>query len=318
MLRQISPESEPIYDLILSLYQDSNGDWKSLAKKTGVSDENLRFFLEYAAQFLGNNGNYKSFGDSKFVPRIPCDAFESLASTSERSKALFSKANSVGGGIYETPTIELMHLGYADAGHMTTYYPDSPTITKEEITLVNDFLEKKGLPPENTRLRKTESGSFELLIASAQHSPAAGNRDLGDVETWELGGKLQGKTLKFVCGDYSPQMAQISESVKQARLNAANDIQTKMLEAYEKSYTTGSIEAYKQSQRYWIQDMNPQVESDLGFVETYRDPHGVRAEWEGMVAMVGTRHLASCPCSRRRSTKNGRERSTSLSTRPNR
>ncbi|PGH30904.1 dipeptidyl-peptidase III [[Emmonsia] crescens] len=285
-LRQVSPESEPIYDLIISLHRACNGDWNSLAQKTGVSAENLRFFLEYAAQFLGNCGSYKGFGDSKFVPRIPADALETLASVTPETKAALEKANRSGGGIYETATTGLMHLGYPEEGHLTTYYPDSPTITNEEISLIASFLENKKLLPENTRLRKTESGNFELLIASADKSPAGSDRDVGNVDKWELEGKLQGKTLQLVFGDHSEEMAKIAQSIKQAGLNSANDIQKRMHQEYEKSFTTGSLEAYKQSQREWIKDVGPVVESDLGFVETYRDPHGVRGEWEGFAAMV--------------------------------
>lgn len=184
-----------------------------------------------------------------------------------------------------------MHLGYPEKGQMTTYYPDSPSITKEEITLIGDFLEKKQLLLENTRLRKTQDGNFELLIASAETSPAGKDRDVGDVDGWDLEGKLAGKRLKLVYGDYSEIMKKIAESIKQAGANAANDIQKKMHQEYFKSFTTGSIEAYKESQRYWIRDIGPMVESDIGFVETYRDPHGVRGEWEGFAAMVSI-HLA--------------------------
>ncbi|KAL1978028.1 hypothetical protein VTN31DRAFT_887 [Thermomyces dupontii] len=284
-LRQVSPESEPIYDLIVALYKSVNGDWESLAEKTGVSKEDLRYFLEYAAQFLGNAGNYKGFGDSKFIPRLSPEAFKALASVNEETQAAFEKANSTGGGIYETAPAR-MHLGYPEKGHMTTYYPDSPTITKQEITAVGDFFEKKGLPLENTRLRKTPSGDFELLIASADPSPPAQDRDLGEETSWELDGALKGKKLRLVYGDHQKEMGRITNSIKQAALNAANDTQKKMLEQYAKSFHTGSIEAYKESQRLWVKDQKPAVETDIGFVETYRDPHGVRGEWEGFVSMV--------------------------------
>ena len=58
-MRQISPESEDIFDLIVDLYKSVHGDWKKLGETTGVSEENIKFWLEYAAGFLGNAGNYK-------------------------------------------------------------------------------------------------------------------------------------------------------------------------------------------------------------------------------------------------------------------
>jgi dipeptidyl-peptidase-3 len=59
-----------------------------------------------------------------------------------------------------------------------------------------------------------------------------------------------------------------------------------MQDAYVKSFETGSLEAFKDSQRFWIRDKGPMVESNIGFVETYRDPQGVRGEWEGFAATV--------------------------------
>ncbi|RAH84078.1 dipeptidyl peptidase [Aspergillus japonicus CBS 114.51] len=285
-LRQVSPESEPIYDLIVELHRACNGDWTDLARRTDVSDEHLRYFLEYAAQFLGNCGNYKGFGDSKFIPRLPVEAFQALASASPRTKDAFSRANRTGGGIYETDVQSRMHLGYAEGNHMTTYYPDSPSITKEEITAVGDFLEQKGLPLENTRLKKTETGDFELLIASGVSSPPARDRDLGDVDSLDLDGKLKGHKLRLVFGDHREEMAKVAHSIKQASLHAANDNQKRMLDAYALSFGSGSIEAFKESQRIWVKDQKPALETNLGFVETYRDPHGVRGEWEGFVALV--------------------------------
>lgn len=177
-----------------------------------------------------------------------------------------------------------MHLGYPDAGHLSTYYPDSPDITKEEITVVSEFLESKKLLPENTRIRKTLEG-FEVLIASAQEDPSSEDRDVSERQ-WELEGKLKGKKLSLVFGDYSVEMGKIADALENAGKHASNDIERSMHKEYVTSFRTGSLEAYKQSQRYWIRDKGPMVESDIGFVETYRDPHGIRGEWEGFVAMV--------------------------------
>ena len=56
-LRQVSPESEAIYDLILALYRHcKGGDWKALQSEAGVAPQHLKHFLDFAAQFLGNTG----------------------------------------------------------------------------------------------------------------------------------------------------------------------------------------------------------------------------------------------------------------------
>ena len=285
-LRQVSPESEPIYDLIVALYAACKGNWKTLAGKTGTSEDEVNGFLEYAAQFLGNCGNYKGFGDSKFIPRISGEVLSKLASVSEECTKALEKASSTGGGLYETKEPGMMHFGYPENGHLSTYYPDSPDITKEEIILVGELLEKEKLLLENTRLRKTRSGDFEVLIASGVANPPASDRDLGDVDSFDLGGKLSGKKLKLVYGDHLNEMAKIAVEIKKAEKEAGNDTEKKMHEEYATSFSTGSIQAFKESQRDWIKDKGPMVETNIGFVETYRDPHGVRGEWEGFVAMV--------------------------------
>lgn len=296
-LRQVSPESEGVYDFILALHKACNGrvfaaqntnqfqlmlftgNYKELQKTSALSEDDIKDYLNYAAQFLGNTGNYKSFGDSKFIPRIPQSKFAVLAKASPETEQLY---RSIEKNLYES-SIAKMHLGYPDAGHVSTYYPDSPGITKAEIDYTSDFLKNKGLLPENTRLRKTSDGNFELLIASAVSEPTA--RDVKDSQ-WTLDGPLQGKTLKLVYGDHHTEMGKIASNLAEAKKNALNSSEEAMQAEYVKAFHDGSMQAHMDSQRHWIKDKGPMVESNIGFIETYRDPHGIRGEWEGFAAMV--------------------------------
>ena len=279
VFRQVSPESEAIYDMIIALYQSCNGDWKALQRDTGISSEDLQSFLEYAAQFLGNAGNYKGFGDSKFIPRLSSKVLRNLVSKTPKARQYYE---AVEGNLFgDLNNLGRLHLGFPDNGHLSNYYPGSPDITEKEIVILGEFLAEKRLLPENTRIRRLNNGDFEVLVASGVRNPPHDTIDTGGVTSWQLDGELKGRHVKIVYGDHQEEMAKISLHMKKAGLSGADETQKSMMEEYAKSFSTGSLHAFKESQKHWVKNKSPIVESNIGFIESDRDPSGVRAEWEG-------------------------------------
>jgi hypothetical protein len=58
IMRQVSPESPDIFDFIMDLYQACGGKWDTLVTQCNITSEELASFLEYAAMFLCNLGNF--------------------------------------------------------------------------------------------------------------------------------------------------------------------------------------------------------------------------------------------------------------------
>ena len=55
---------------------------------------------------------------------------------------------------------------------------------------------------------------------------------------------------------------------------------------YIQSFVNRDIDIYKESLKEWVKDFQPSVEHIFGFVEPYRDPFGIRAEFEGLVGIM--------------------------------
>jgi len=186
--------------------------------------------------------------------------------------------NDIKNKIYDT---EPRSLGYPSDSLLSTYY--SQDITKDEISAVQKFLDSKDIRSENTRLRKkVENGQpiYELLVASAIRPPTQ------TIEITGTDSAVDGVTLNVVFGDHSSDLTLVIPYLEKAKQYAANKNQVSMIEAYIESFQTGSIEVHKESQKHWIKDYGPSVETNIGFVESLRDPQGIRAEWEGLVAIV--------------------------------
>ncbi|KAI1462265.1 dipeptidyl peptidase III [Annulohypoxylon moriforme] len=269
ILRQVSPESIQIFDFILELHKSCDGNWNQISKTDGITEEDLGEFLQYAANFLSNIGNYYGSGDQKFIPRINPSSMEKLAS---RSHKLWNLYLEIRDSIMAIPPFT---LGYPSSLAQSSYYPGQ-LIKKEEIALVSKHMGVHSILPENTRIRKTGEDSFEVLQASTGISAVPIPLD------------IQGSTAKvnLVQGDHADDLEKVCQNLSRAADYAANESQRRFIAQYIESFRTGSLDVYCDSQRTWIADKAPNIENIFGFVEPYRDPAGIRAEFEGLVAIA--------------------------------
>lgn len=217
----------------------------------------------------------QSFGDQKFIPRISRENLERLVKICPQAEKILGP---IAEAIYAVEPAASTLLGYPSEGHVSTYYPDSPDITKEEIDAIQEVLVAEKIGAENTRVKKVSSSEFILLIGSSATSAPEGSKTEFDLPN---GGKL-----KLQYGDYSAELVKITAECKAAKEAALNKLEAQMWQEYDESFTTGSLDSHRAAQRSWVQDKGPIVESNIGWIETYRDPRGVRGEWEGFVAVV--------------------------------
>ena len=164
-------------------------------------------------------------------------------------------------------------LGLGEKG-ITKYF--TPNCDLSDSQLINKFMKNKNLEGYISRVIKTtEDGKtvYELRHAGVE------NRELYREE-------FEGCVFKVTTGDYNDLLKNVVSNLELAMKHAANSNEKNMIEQYMKSFTEGSLDRHKDGSRFWIKNKGPIVETYIGFIETYRDPTGMRGEFEGFVSMV--------------------------------
>lgn len=145
-------------------------------------------------------------------------------------------------------------------------------MSKTDCDFVQEFVVSTGLWPLNTRVVKIDENNYKILVCSEN----------GGGKSYQY----KGKNMSIVYGDFSSFMYKTIHYLQEAQKYAANDNQKKMIQEYIEHFRTGDVDKHKESQRTWIKDKGPIIETNIGFIEVYLDPMKIRGEFEGFVAVV--------------------------------
>lgn len=270
LLAQSSTHAVHIWHVLMRIFAPGIRATAAMLVPQVITPEDFTALVDYTAYFLGNAGPYTAYGDTRFLPRIAREAFALVCRATGISHADTERFLE---GVYDTRP-EMQRFGLAPEG-ASAYY--SPEITAEEAKAVDDALADAGFEVWNTRMVKGSTpGVYEVHVASAVEYPP---RDVVATDTL---------TVRLVYGDHSEHLAAVVQHLQHAAKYVANENQARTVENLINYFMHGDIKYHKAASTFWVKDQAPDpiVETTLGFIETDRDPQGVRAEYEGFVAVV--------------------------------
>jgi dipeptidyl-peptidase-3 len=108
--------------------------------------------------------NGRGKGDQNFVPNVSKDSLRKIMQYTNIEESL---ANTIVEGMTTVPPYG---LGYPSDTALSNYYPRN-RISHDEIAVVGRVLQKHGIEPENTRIRKTTQHGkviYEVLQAFSE------------------------------------------------------------------------------------------------------------------------------------------------------
>jgi dipeptidyl-peptidase-3 len=213
------------------------------------------------------------------VPSISREKLAKLAACA--SSSVVDLWEQIRDPIFQKPPLSLGSPGELTQSMYYLGYEDGGPSFRENAALASKIMQDLSILPENTRLEKARLSPETEVLSIVQASVTEKISHYGDVNNTTGNTKI----IRVVTGDHKVELAQINAHLDKALEYVSNSSQYEMIRNLQESFTTGNLSAYKDYQTIWVRDKAPKIESVFGFVEPYRDPLGIRCEFEAIVGI---------------------------------
>ncbi len=236
-----------------------------MASYAGDRDtDEFKAFITYAKRVFFANGIHHHYSNDKFIPGFSEEYFLQLVSGSDGSLLPLKEGETAGGlasmlaPILFDPSLYAKKVDQSEGVDMI-------------VSSANNFYEG---------VTQAEVEAYYLSL-----SDPSDPRPL----SWGLNTKVVKKDGKVVeipyrsGGLYGPAIDQIVMWLEKARDVALSESQKKELELLISFYKTGDLKTWDEYNVMWAENTSLPVDYINGFIETYGDPLGLKATWEGVV-----------------------------------
>lgn len=225
---------------------------------------NRAAIVDYAALFLGNNGNHNETTGSKFVPPI---SWEDFCAAAEEAR---EKGARLGSRQFLAQLLEKLRRPLFDPHYDVNITVKNPPPGKDILTASsNNFY--RGVTMKDLA-SFTEAHPLDSLLV---------NKDGRLVEEVYRAGTPDGK---IPAGLYADELKAVVKSLEKAADYAAPP-EAEVIHALARYYETGDPADWRLYNILWLKN-NPTVDFASGFIEVYRDARGVKGSSQMLVSIT--------------------------------
>lgn len=262
--RDITTDQQGVYNLTIRKVLEAVYDHY----ENNRQDANFQAMTVYLKRVWFSSGIYHHYGCEKFVPGFSEDWFRQTVTNLQTHIPLCGYTstemllNSLCPVIFN-PTVLSKRVNLADGDDLVktsacNFY-DGPTQAEAEAYY---------------QARKEQAitrGDGDSLPSFGLNSRLVKNDGRLVEETYRAGGR------------YGAAIEKIIYWLRQARNEAENEQQQKVIDLLCQYYTTGDLTLFDQYSIEWLKEQEGRVDFINGFIEVYGDPLGLKGTWEGLV-----------------------------------